>query len=314
MRGYLGIIVSVFLLSVPLALAVQVPASQQNMTIEVPEGSEYSFHLNLQGLTELVTITADGDAKDWITFGPTYDKTIALTNLVNQALPVTIFVPTGTAKQGYGATVKANGQVISTLNVVVTDRLSKSFSNIGSSISGLQSAVSGLQGSQNQTQSQLASVSSGQGSVLQNQGSMQSAVNDLKSSFSSSIDSISQRLDSIVSQQKAVVDEMKSYDAERANLQSKIDSLQSTISSLQSKNAELVTATGNVTQTQSAGILGGVLAGLLIAFLYGRRESISMPKVKLRRNKALGPEKPRAVPAKPRPRQTYQYNYRITKR
>ncbi len=311
MRG--GAIALVFLaalLLVPLSVAVEVPQFQREVTVEGMAGSEQGFNLLLKSLTEPLSITAEGEAAEWTTFGSNKERTISITNLVSQGLPVTVFIPNGAEKKTYTASIKANGKTISDLKVNVIGSLSSRVDAINADIENLKARLDSILSAQSTTQS---GVKEG----LESLKSQLESVIEMGKNLESSLKSAQESIGDVKAAQENENGIKKNYEDQISQLKEKISGLEAQVTSLESKNRELTSLTGGIGIAQSGGVAAGIAAGFIIALLISGRLRISRERVPrtYKPSKLPLPKRPAPQPAEPpKPKPEFRYSYRVRKR
>ncbi len=267
----LGISLSLILLP-PLTSALSVPASQEDIYLTMERGSSHHLFLLVNNVEELVTLRADGEIEDWITFGenkkaeynisPSYSTEIVL---------VTISVPAKTELAEYKGSVKADGKKLSSLEIKVTLELSdakayEQLSDVDEEVGRLKEKVESLTDSMNSMRVQLATLE----------------------------EEVSDKMQDIYAYQKnltALENEKSRLESEKAEIEQNLKNLQVKSEGLEESNRQLNEMTGMLVGTQLPGMFfGGIILGVIAVTLIVKRAHVAK-KIKSRVQRISGREK-----------------------
>jgi hypothetical protein len=231
----------------PPALAVTTVDTQKNITVNLEQGEEYSFNLILKNITARIDVTTGGNASAWVTYGEGHTDTYTITNLVDQTLKVTVFVPSSAETKNYEAVIKGNEDTISTIYIGVTEAFGESFEDLQTEVTRLKKEISDLRSQQGEMQSRLNEVKAGQKET----GEKTDIVEDL-------VKGIDDKLNTIQSFQDDLRLWREDYEKQREEMQVRIDEMEE-------KNKELTELTGalSIQGTSLTLLLIVIVAGLL---------------------------------------------------
>ncbi|MFH1294422.1 MAG: hypothetical protein ABIH90_00585 [Candidatus Aenigmatarchaeota archaeon] len=261
------------LLLVPSALALNVPDSQKKITLTLERGDEYSFNLLLKNLTARTDMLSEGNASEWIAFGSEFARTYEITNLIDQGLKITIFVPSTASIKDYETTIRANNETASTIYLKVIDNFQQSFQTLESKVSSLNSQIGNLKNQQDTMESRINEIKAGQREAGEKTDVVEDIVTDMKSV-----------LNEVKSFQEDLRIWKKEYDNEKATMQSRVVELENQTATLLKENTDL---TGSLTvQGTSLGLLLIIVIGGFVYYAYSSAPSGGYrPKFRLRRDK-----------------------------
>ena len=247
----------------PLVFAVHVPEIQEDIRITMERGREYSFSLLLRNFTTTTTISSDGNASAWVTFGENNEESYVITNLVDQSLKVTIFVPSNTNPGYYTAFIKANNETISEIGIEVVTELSDAVKDLEQEIENLKSEVSDLEEEQNTLKSKTDVVVETQDRIRKVQDTIEELVKTL-----------SRKIDEMEKYQKDLHELETKFNEEKAALETRIKELESQAKQLEEQNKQLNELTGNLTVRETSFKI------LLIIIIVGIALSVLLPEQK----------------------------------
>lgn len=234
-------------LLVPSALAVTTVESQKNIAVTLEQGEQYAFNLLLKNITARVDIETEGNASEWVTYGEEQTDAYVITNLVDQTLKVTVFVPSSAGIEEYEARIMANDNILSRIYISVIEAFTESFDELQTEVTTLKKEISELREQQSEMQSRLGEVKAGQKET----GEKTDIVEDI-------VRGMDDKLNSIQSFQDDLKQWREDYEKQREETQARIEEMEN-------KNKELTELTGalSIQGTSLTLILIVIVAGLL---------------------------------------------------
>ena len=248
LNAFTAVCLSVVLLA-PIAAAIDVPPTQETVTLTMERGSSHSFFLLVQEVYEARTLSGGGDIGDWITFGDGKLEEIEIpqsfqTNIVL----VTVTVPDDIELNEYEGVINEDGRRLSTIRVKVTLELSDAkayskLSDVDKEVSELEERVETMTGSLNSMRTQVATLEK----------------------------EVSDKMQEIYEYQRDVTtleDEKERLETENADLGQELSELTSKSQELEASNEQLNEMTGMLVGTQMPGMFfAGILLGMIAPFL-----------------------------------------------
>lgn len=250
------------LLLTPVALGVEVPKRQENITLYLEPGEEYSFHLILEDVQPPVTLETTGDASSWVAFGEENKKNYTITSLGDQSLKVTVFVPSDAEKKNYKADIEESGteNLLSSLKITVVEPLSTALEDLRSKLNSLEEDISNLEDGQNNLKSKINSIRD-----------KQNILEDAQSDLENIVTTTKLKVEEIRTTQKELTSIQSQFQEEKKRLENKIEELQNKTSHLKSKNQKLTQVTGAVAFNYSSLSFSiGAILGILLVVIYNR--------------------------------------------
>jgi len=248
------------ILLIPSVFALNVPENQQTIDITLERGKEYSFSLLLRNFTEVTTINS---TSDWLMFGEDNKEEIIITDLVNQSLEVTVFVPSNAEEKEHVIEIKGNSVVISTLRIDVIRPLADKMNDMNSRMNEIDSR-------QDDLESRMDDVIGRITNLANDMDTLETKSNELKSL----IEDVKEKQDNLTALEEMVAD------------------LENQTAELEKKNEEL-SLTGNITAGMtSVYITVGIIIGIVAAFLFLNRREITNKFNRPRSVKPSSGEKP----------------------
>jgi len=240
----------------PGVFAVIITDSQKNITMTLEKGKEYSFNLLLKNVTNRIDITSEGNASAWVTYGDAQTVTYVITNLIDQSLKVTLFVPSSTSTGSYNAYIRGNNETLSNLSIKVIGAITES-------VQGLQSEVSGFK----------TTIGSEIDAVQSKQSDLESRMNELKVSQAdtarktANVEDLAEGMDKKLNSIQSFQEDLKQWRADdqkqNEQMQTTLKNMENRTSYLEQKNKELTDLTGALS------FQGASLTMLLIIIVAG---------------------------------------------
>lgn len=263
------------LIFVPSAMAINTIDSQKKVTLMLEIGREHTFNLQLKNITARTIMTVSGNASEWLSFGPDYASTLEITNLVDQALRINIFVPTTASIKNYEAVIKGNNDTISVVYVQVTDNFVESVGDLENQVSSLKSQINNLKEQQDVMESRINEVKAAQRETVEKTDVVEDIVKDVRST-----------LNEVKSFQEDLRVWKNEYDESKLAMESEVVQLQNRTDYLQQQNDELTGLTGALSfQGTSLGLLLVIVIGGFAFYAYSNsssRSGYARPKIRLR--------------------------------
>jgi uncharacterized phage infection (PIP) family protein YhgE len=259
----LSVFLIFFILLPSVVSAVHVPDIQKKIDITIERGREYSFNLLLKNLTTTTTISSSGNTSGWVTFGENNEDEYLITNLVDQSLKVTIFIPSSAETGHYTALVKANNETISEINIEVIVQISDVIKSLEQEIENLKSNVNDLEEEQSELKSKTNVVAETQERIKK----VQETIEEL-------VKSLNRKIDDMEKYQKDLHELESTFNQKKAELESQLQQLQQQAEQLEEQNKQLNELTGSLTLRETSFKI------LLAIIVVGIALSIFMPEQK----------------------------------
>lgn len=277
------------LLVIPIASAIETVENQKEITVNAEKGEEYVFSLLLRNVGEPATISASGNASSWVTFGGDNEESYHITNLVNQSLRVTVFVPNDVEVKDYFTEIKAGDTVISKVTIAVSEPFPTRLNAMSSRMEELSDEFDELKSRQTDLESQANKLLSKSQTVL-----------DVQEDLREIYEQLQEEIFNISTYQESIEELENRFDDERNALTARISDLETQTEELTAEKKEMTTLTGQIAVGYtSVSFSLGLIAGILIVVFYsGKGRDVSnavrrvrAPRLRLReRLKRLRPE------------------------
>lgn len=236
--------------------AVVISDSQKNITITLEHGKEYSFNLLLKNVTTRIDIASEGNASAWITYGDAFTATYTITNLIDQTLKVTVFIPSSASTGSYITYIKGNNETLSNLSIKVISAITESFQGLQNQVSGFQSSVSSdidtIQAQQSSMGSRLNELKVSQDDIARRTGNLEDLAKNMD-----------KKLNSIQSFEEDLKQWRQADQKESEQMQATLQNMENRTNYLEQKNKELTDLTGALS------LQGASLTLLLIIIVAG---------------------------------------------
>jgi uncharacterized phage infection (PIP) family protein YhgE len=256
----------------PLASAVETADTQKDITVSVERGGEYTFHLILRNIAEPVMLSSSGDASSWVTFGEDGSDSYSITNLVNQSIKVSIFVPSSAEIKQYDAKINAGDSVISDITVDVSRPVSDVLDEISSRISSMSDELSNLKSGQNNLETNTNKLISKSQTIM-----------DIQEDLRNMSENVEDKISELSDYQRNIHELETQFKAEKENLLERITELENQTKELAVKNEKMTELTGQMTFSYSSVSFSlGLIAGVFLVVFYSKGGSFSKPLRRIR--------------------------------
>lgn len=243
----------------PLVTAVETIENQKNIIMTVERGKEYTFYLILKNVNESFVLSSSGDASKWITFGDENMDNYEITNLINQSVKISIFVPGNAETRKYTANILADDFVLSQIEISVVD-ITNTINEISKRLEILSKDVENLKIKQKNIEIKTENLVSKTHFIMNAQNNITSLTKDIEKMVSDFFKYI-----------KSVNEIEEKFKKEKEGLLKKINDLENKTSNLRAKNEELMKLTGKLTFNYSSiSFFIGLIFGIIIISVFSK--------------------------------------------